>query len=498
MSHIYTQACQKDGAELHRTVPPEKWCVTKSDLRRFLDQVADAVRDGSIRPTMFDPFDPTDHIHGPNIHTVVKQLVRPVTHMAGDMSWALMLHEEGLQCDLFVTHCWKEGIYEFVGKVLGAWPFCARGAYCCMLSNPQNLDISAMVSNPRESPFAYSLAAAKYMLVVSNRRCSIYSRVWCVYEAYLAVQWDKTIYTATPPIRNFWRQLLLIIVSYASGLGACGGMKLPVLVTRGDFALGTIVFPMYALFLVSLSLLVVYGGIGKVMNHSATVVAAFTNGCFAGIFLWSALGGDTKWFELAGLGDRATWQHTGIAVVGLLSMSVALEADRLWMLAAESQAYELRNGFTGKIINASSTHAQDKERILHEVLAEGRCEIVDAAIGVLIRAGMSTPNLRNASTCGSELVNAGGYKLTFIVWGLTVLVSNSVSSLGCGNIGNVWGVVLLAEFVIWCTFWAAGPTGSPGIRGDWTVLARVNAFHDDELRHRSTGVHCRGRKCWDE
>ena len=29
---------------------------------------------------------------------------------------------EGLQCDIFVTHAWAEGVFEFVDKVLRAWP----------------------------------------------------------------------------------------------------------------------------------------------------------------------------------------------------------------------------------------------------------------------------------------------------------------------------------------------------------------------------------------
>lgn len=66
----------------------------------------------------------------------------------------------------------------------------------CFLFNPQNLDIGGLISSPRESPFAKALDAAWAMLVIPNLKGSIYQRIWCVYEAYLAYTWGKPIYTA--------------------------------------------------------------------------------------------------------------------------------------------------------------------------------------------------------------------------------------------------------------------------------------------------------------
>ena len=42
------------------------------------------------------------------------------------------------------------------------------------------------------------------MLVVPNRHKSVYTRLWCGYEAYLAFQSNKIIRTAAPPI---WRRV---------------------------------------------------------------------------------------------------------------------------------------------------------------------------------------------------------------------------------------------------------------------------------------------------
>mmetsp|Transcript_7233 Transcript_7233/g.17102 ORF Transcript_7233/g.17102 Transcript_7233/m.17102 type:complete len:82 (+) Transcript_7233:376-621(+) len=53
--------------------------------------------------------------------SVNAQFIMPVTP-AGGQSWVLMKHSEGSPCDLFVTHGWSEGIYEFTDKVLNSWP----------------------------------------------------------------------------------------------------------------------------------------------------------------------------------------------------------------------------------------------------------------------------------------------------------------------------------------------------------------------------------------
>ena len=89
-----------------------------------------------------------------------------------------------------------------------------------MLSNPQNLDIGDMITSPEESPFAKALASAKFVLVVPNRKGSIYSRIWCVYEAYLGYTWNKTIRVASRRPRRFWRQMAVIVcilIASASG-----------------------------------------------------------------------------------------------------------------------------------------------------------------------------------------------------------------------------------------------------------------------------------------
>jgi len=56
------------------------------------------------------------------MYAVNQHFIQPRTRAAGGVSYALMLHPKGMDCDIFVTHAWSEGVFEFTRKVLRAWP----------------------------------------------------------------------------------------------------------------------------------------------------------------------------------------------------------------------------------------------------------------------------------------------------------------------------------------------------------------------------------------
>jgi len=92
--------------------------------------------------------------------------------------------------------------------------------YICFLANPQNLDISDLLDVPLEqSPFARALSTASHMLVIPNCSISIYTRLWCCYEAYAAVVKCKTI--VLPPAKVFvkwmYRHFVTCLISLALG-----------------------------------------------------------------------------------------------------------------------------------------------------------------------------------------------------------------------------------------------------------------------------------------
>ena len=161
--------------ELHRSVPADHWCVTYWDLLFLRQEVQSALRCGEIQPGLEDD---VSEDYGPSIYTVNEQYIKPVTQDAGKMSWALMRNPDGLQCDLFINHAWQEGVFEFLAKVRHSWPRSVQTAWCCMLANPQNLDIASFLQSPKSSPFAIALQASKVMLVVPNRQESVYTRLW--------------------------------------------------------------------------------------------------------------------------------------------------------------------------------------------------------------------------------------------------------------------------------------------------------------------------------
>jgi len=185
---------------LHTSITPERWGVTKKDLHAFQEECYDLWQKGQIQSDEPEVGEDDDKI-GPSIYVVNEQLIKPKTLAAGGMSWALMCHPEGgLQCDIFVTHCWAEGVFEFCQKVQQMWPGpLPHGLYACFLANPQNGDISSLLQDPYTSPFALALRECRHFLVVPNSRKSIYTRLWCVFEINLATQYDLHIVLPSYP-----------------------------------------------------------------------------------------------------------------------------------------------------------------------------------------------------------------------------------------------------------------------------------------------------------
>ena len=104
-----------------------------------------------------------------------------------------MMNPDGLELRLLL-------MLGFTDQVLTSWPGRARHAWCCMPAQPQNLDIGRLLQSPSMSPFALALQS----LVVPNWHKSVYTRLWCGYEAFLALESNKIIRMATPPN---WREV---------------------------------------------------------------------------------------------------------------------------------------------------------------------------------------------------------------------------------------------------------------------------------------------------
>ncbi|CAE7310416.1 unnamed protein product [Symbiodinium sp. CCMP2456] len=215
--------------EIHLQIPAERWCVTKWEFFRFIEEVRRLWKQGLL-PNSAELPNPKHHLHayGPNLYQVNTHYVKPVTLAAGGMSYALMKHPKGLICHVFVSHAWSEGVFELGNHVRSAWPrgLRLRNIYCCLLANPQNLDIESMLDcHPLESPFAKAMQCASHVVVSPNDTVSIYQRLWCVYEIFLATEWKKIcVIPAKPPASRLCSMIkwTCLFPTILGGMIGCG------------------------------------------------------------------------------------------------------------------------------------------------------------------------------------------------------------------------------------------------------------------------------------
>ncbi|CAE8592166.1 unnamed protein product [Polarella glacialis] len=436
-----------DGKKLHGMsesgggVAVDSWCVTRADLIFLRAEVKKAIANGQIKPTELDNFDVADHRIGPNMHTLCAQYMQPLTQKAGSMSWALMRNPEGLKCDLFITHGWIEGIFEFIDKVVYSWPVGKKAAYICVLSNPQNLDIASLIQIPRESPFAKSLESATHMLVVPNHSASIYSRLWCVYEAWLAYSMDRVILTATAPIKHDvlrclrWQCLFLVM-----------GLIVGISITSGCTDLPTL-DPM--IFLGALAKLVQFcKGPDRWWCPKFPLLLACN--CLGSLVAGVALG--TFVDKCAGQLFNTWQQRTTVCLsVTFLFCFLLSEVDRVRAIRDHEEAICLSRNFTS-VQNADCSSPGDAVNIRQEIQQDLR--EVDEAIVVLRSSGMSTRALRAAFSRGADVRFAGTISCSNMCFGKGVFISSQVMylSVDAGHeLGLIiaWSIISLASLVAW-------------------------------------------------
>ncbi|CAK0821305.1 unnamed protein product [Prorocentrum cordatum] len=410
-----------DGSQLHHSIPPQNWCVKREDLQQFRRLVRRAVLDGRIQPTQRDPFDPAENEIGPSVHTVCEQYVVPTTSRAGNMSWALMLHPEGLQCDLFISHSWEEGVYELLDKIIYSWPAGKQHAYVCFLSNPQNLGIADLLSRPSDSPFAHALRSAKDIMVVSNRKGSVYSRIWCTYEAYVAYNFDKKIFCASRPVPGLWPREIFQSGVCIVGV-SIGATFWLIIVFLGLDHLGY--YFQCLLIALAIGTTVAYTVQRKrpaslACRRCCAVAAFFANACLA--FTWQM---------------DITFPMNWVGILITIIYGMCLEADRLWAVEAAQEKVNLSSGYTGHVRDARCSVPEDGEQIRSEL--HGQESAVDHCVEVLIHTGLSTRHLRDAAERAGRLGN----------------VSNWYTASVVAQAGGIW-VWLPAHSVWWgdsCTF----------------------------------------------
>ncbi|CAE7323615.1 KIF3C [Symbiodinium sp. CCMP2592] len=183
---------------LHEQVTADRWGVTLGSLESFFTTVEEKYRSGALQ-NAGRPYDESKFQNdavGPNMYQVNEQVIVPATADPllpfPGVSWALRGSPTGARVTHFVTHAWAEGVFEFRRFLMQAWPLndMNAAAYICFLSIPQNLDIAAMLASIETSPFHVALQnmpAHGCVIMVATENTPIHTRLWCVFEAHMAL-----------------------------------------------------------------------------------------------------------------------------------------------------------------------------------------------------------------------------------------------------------------------------------------------------------------------
>jgi len=170
----------------HCVVPPAHWCITVSQIQTLLAEV----------DQQFPHEDPT-------AYKVVNSIIKPRTRAqtpAQSVSYALLHNPRGIDVSTFMSHAWAEGFKEFGRSIRGNTH---GGLWMCFTANPQNWGPSELDKllgeNVYQSPFAIALREADRVVVVRNSTVNVHTRLWCVFELFLAMELNKPI-TALGPL----------------------------------------------------------------------------------------------------------------------------------------------------------------------------------------------------------------------------------------------------------------------------------------------------------
>eukprot|EP00913_Durusdinium_trenchii_P024701 g23187.t1 len=268
-----------DAMQMHEAVTPDRWCVTKMDLRHLRLEVLRWLQDGEIQSNPDTEDSDDEDKYGPSIYS-----------------------------------------HEHVSLHLAA-PVDSEGS---------------MLQSPKTSPFALALEASRLVLVVSNRRKSVYCRLWCGYEAYVASEKSKVIQIAKPlQIRSMCWTFGLALLPLAGGLifGGLGRWQ------NWDLRLGVI--------FIALALLA-SANTHHVMRQASNYMGLAVSACLA-----------VSWIPLPTV--RFIWVlppavrviYNVLLWLCVLAFFLLAEVDRARSEDIACEGQKLRKGYRGSICQAS-------------------------------------------------------------------------------------------------------------------------------------------------
>ena len=129
---------------------------------------------------------------GMTMRDVVNEIIKPITKKKSKGYALLINRKKPLRAKIMVSHGWDEGYETFLSalqdsRVKGPYWVCAMAIY--QNEDDPKLTIDKQLGkDPSTGPFATVLKQAKTMVAVITPECNIYTRLWCVYEMYVAAK----------------------------------------------------------------------------------------------------------------------------------------------------------------------------------------------------------------------------------------------------------------------------------------------------------------------
>lgn len=160
---------------------PEMWGITLQQLRDVMKDeafISGASGFGGLSGGM-------------TMYEVVEKIIKPKTKGRG-MGYSLLVNDKKpLRAKVMVSHAWGEDYERFISALQDSG--CSGPFWVCAMSIYQNGDIPKLTiakqlgPNPSTGPFSTVLKQSTMMLAVVTPDCDIYTRLWCVYEMFVAI-----------------------------------------------------------------------------------------------------------------------------------------------------------------------------------------------------------------------------------------------------------------------------------------------------------------------
>ncbi|CAE7891882.1 unnamed protein product [Symbiodinium necroappetens] len=329
---------------------------------------------------------------------------------------------------------------------------------------PQNLSdyISRLIQVPRTSPFALALQNSTHMLAVPTRECSIYSRLWCGYEAYLATYYNKVVITARPSLE--WLPSLAVGMaiwavgaiagffwstvgaeSTASSTATFETWKSVTHALQVSYALG--MQPPFAFEDAAAGCVVLVVLCGRSSHCVAflNLLGALAVGFILGF--WAKIFGALAQLPLRIIAGDPTGKFF---LIPLFAVFVATsEMDRLRALQRKQEATLLELPQNARVQDAQCGKPEDTLTITNEI--GDRWGHVEASVKVLLDSGMSTPALREVTQHGFSVRGLADVKFSRCWLGLAVWLFHFLLYGGSDAVlGVINGMVVGVTVVLWC------------------------------------------------